>query len=211
MKKLIILSLVSGLIFSSTGFAMNRQQVNKTRKDVESLIKQVKKADSIDELESKQSQAQALINKLAHPQVYDVNYKRYYNELMEAATKRQNELAQKGERVVEKIDVLEEREILPSIEKMRRPSMEQPQAQAANPYSVFPGARNALNENRIPTATEILGIDERATLQEAGRAYRKLALKIHPDKQAAENRAFYGEAMRILNEAYNSFAEILQN
>lgn len=46
---------------------------------------------------------------------------------------------------------------------------------------------------------EVLGVSRKATSKEIKKAYHKLALKYHPDKNTATNA---GEKFRLLNEAY---------
>jgi len=48
---------------------------------------------------------------------------------------------------------------------------------------------------------DILGVSENATSEEIKRAYRKLSIKFHPDKN--EGDAYFSEMFRKINEAYN--------
>lgn len=51
-------------------------------------------------------------------------------------------------------------------------------------------------------ASELLELDERASLHEVKKAYRAKARRWHPDKTGEGNRAEAEERMKALNEAY---------
>lgn len=55
---------------------------------------------------------------------------------------------------------------------------------------------------RLRRASELLGLEERASLQELKKAYRSLAGRWHPDRVGDGNRAEAEERMKALNEAY---------
>ena len=58
-----------------------------------------------------------------------------------------------------------------------------------------------------PTHYETLGISVNASQAEIARAYRRLARKIHPDRQPVERKAWAEEQMKRLNEAYAALGD----
>jgi len=58
-----------------------------------------------------------------------------------------------------------------------------------------------------PTHYETLGISVNASQVEIARAYRRLARKIHPDRQPAERKAWAEEQMKRLNTAYATLGD----
>ena len=64
---------------------------------------------------------------------------------------------------------------------------------------------NSEEENKEKEPHEILGVDKDASLTDIKKAYRKLSLQYHPDKQHGKSEEQKKEAetkMREINEAY---------
>ena len=55
---------------------------------------------------------------------------------------------------------------------------------------------------QCPNYYEILGVSVNASREDIVRAYRRLALRFHPDVQPPERRQWAGEQMKRINEAY---------
>ena len=54
---------------------------------------------------------------------------------------------------------------------------------------------------KINKARRLLGLGETATLKEVGEAYRRLALKYHPDRCRDEDKKKYAETFKKINDA----------
>ena len=54
---------------------------------------------------------------------------------------------------------------------------------------------------KIDDARKLLGFEEEATLDEIRKAFRKLSLKYHPDKQKGENKKESEEIFKKINNA----------
>ena len=56
---------------------------------------------------------------------------------------------------------------------------------------------------KIDEARKILGLDEEATLQEIKEAYRKLALKYHPDRRTGKEKKESENMLKKINHAWD--------
>ena len=68
-----------------------------------------------------------------------------------------------------------------------------------------------VNFNEIDEARRLLGLGDAATLKEIKSAYRKMALRHHPDKHNSVDVAENEEIMKRLNWAYNLLMQYCNN
>ena len=57
------------------------------------------------------------------------------------------------------------------------------------------------NFKQIDEARKLLGLDERATLEDVKKAYKKLALKYHPDRCQGQKKKEYEEMFKKISHA----------
>ncbi len=63
------------------------------------------------------------------------------------------------------------------------------------------------NFEEISEARKLLGLGETATLKEIKQAYKRMALRYHPDTSSGENNAQCEEMMKKLNWAHKLLTE----
>ncbi len=81
---------------------------------------------------------------------------------------------------------------------------QQPKINLKDPYTAFEVAQGRIiprNSNGKLYWYEVLGVTQTANDQWVKDAYKKLALKIHPDKHPVNERKFWEEVSKILNAA----------
>ena len=60
---------------------------------------------------------------------------------------------------------------------------------------------------KIDKARKILGLDEKATLEQIKKAYRNLVANNHPDKYSEKDKTTYERKMTRINQAYKDIME----
>jgi len=68
-----------------------------------------------------------------------------------------------------------------------------------------------INYEMIEYAKKILGLPNKASLNEIKETYHELAQKYHPDKQKDRDKNDYDSKMKELNKAYNILIEYCSN